>query len=141
MQWSLKAWSKKRPHSITAPAQTRAGHVHLEVAADPTLGPPPLHRVDCAKSYALENAHSILRESKTVVPIEDSHRRMTDYWGYQMMHRYLVTLLVTALTIGLPVYASNIEQAEQLILAEQYSEALELIFPLAKSLICGADSW
>ena len=50
-----------------------------------------------------------------------------------MIRRYLVTLLVTALTIGLPVYASNIEQAEQLILAEQYSEALELIFPLAKS--------
>lgn len=50
-----------------------------------------------------------------------------------MIHRYLVTLLVTALTISSPVYASNIEQAEQLILTEQYSEALELIFPLAKS--------
>ena len=50
-----------------------------------------------------------------------------------MIHRYLVILLVTALTIGSPISASNIEQAEQLILAEQYSEALELIFPLAKS--------
>ena len=50
-----------------------------------------------------------------------------------MIHKYLVTLLVAALTLGSPVYASNIEQAEQLILAEQYSEALELIFPLAKS--------
>ena len=50
-----------------------------------------------------------------------------------MIHKYLVTLLVTALTLGSPVYASNIEQAEQLILVEQYSEALELIFPLAKS--------
>ena len=50
-----------------------------------------------------------------------------------MIQKYLVTLLVTALTLDSPVYASNIEQAEQLILAEQYSEALELIFPLAKS--------
>ena len=44
-----------------------------------------------------------------------------------MIHKYLVTLLVTALTISSPVYASNLEQAEQLILAEQYSEALELV--------------
>ena len=50
-----------------------------------------------------------------------------------MIRRYLVTLLVTALTIVSPVYASNLEQAEQLIMAEQYSQALELIFPLAKS--------
>jgi len=50
-----------------------------------------------------------------------------------MIHKYLVTLLVTALTIGSPASASNIEQADQLILAEQYSEALELLFPLAKS--------
>ena len=50
-----------------------------------------------------------------------------------MTHKYLVTLLVTALTLGSPIYASNLEQAEQLILAEQYSQALELIFPLAKS--------
>ena len=50
-----------------------------------------------------------------------------------MIQKYLVTLLVTALTLGSPVYASNLEQAEQLILAEQYSQALELIFPLAKS--------
>ena len=50
-----------------------------------------------------------------------------------MIHKYLVALLVTAVTIGSPVYASNIEQAEQLILVERYSEALELIFPLAKS--------
>ena len=50
-----------------------------------------------------------------------------------MIHRYLVTLLVTSLTIGSLVYASNIEQAEQFILVEQYSEALELIFPLAQS--------
>ena len=56
-----------------------------------------------------------------------------------MIHKYLVTLLVTALTIVSPVYASNMEQAEQLILTERYSEALELIFPLAKSLIHGAD--
>ena len=50
-----------------------------------------------------------------------------------MIQKYLVTLLVTVLTISSPVYASNMEQAEQHILAEQYSEALELIFPLAKS--------
>jgi len=50
-----------------------------------------------------------------------------------MIHKYLVALLVTGLTIGSPVYAFNIEQAEQHILAEQYSEALELLFPLAKS--------
>ena len=50
-----------------------------------------------------------------------------------MTNKYLVTLLVTALTIGSPVCASNLEQAEQLILTERYSEALELIFPLAKS--------
>ena len=50
-----------------------------------------------------------------------------------MIHKYLVALLVTAVTIGSPVHASNMEQAEQLILAEQYTEALELIFPLAKS--------
>src|SRR5210317_762450 len=50
-----------------------------------------------------------------------------------MIDKSLVTLLVTALTIVSPVYASNFEQADQLILAEQYSEALELIFPLAKS--------
>jgi TPR repeat protein len=50
-----------------------------------------------------------------------------------MIHKYLVTLLVTALSIGSPVYASNLEQAEQLIMAEQYSEAIELIFSLAKS--------
>ena len=37
----LKSLIKKRPHSITAPAQTRAGHVHLEVVTDPTPGPPP----------------------------------------------------------------------------------------------------
>jgi len=50
-----------------------------------------------------------------------------------MIQKFLVTLLVTALTIVSPVYASNLEQAEQLILAEQYSQSLELIFPLAKS--------
>ena len=50
-----------------------------------------------------------------------------------MIHRYFLTLLVTALTIGSPVYASNMQKAEKLILAEQYSEALEIIFPLAKS--------
>jgi len=50
-----------------------------------------------------------------------------------MIHKYLVTLLVTALTLGSPIYASNLEQAEQLILTAQYTEALELIFPLAKS--------
>jgi len=55
-----------------------------------------------------------------------------------MIHKYLVTLLVTALTLGSPVCAFNMQQAEQLILAEQYSPALELIFPLATSLICGA---
>ena len=50
-----------------------------------------------------------------------------------MIHKHLVAPLVTALTIGSPVYASNMEQAEQLILTAQYTEALELIFPLAKS--------
>ena len=50
-----------------------------------------------------------------------------------MIHKHIVTLLVTALTIGSPVYASNIEQAEQLMSAEQYPEALELIFPMAKA--------
>ena len=50
-----------------------------------------------------------------------------------MIHRYLVTLLVTAHTVGSPVYASNMEQAEQLMTAEQYPEALEFIFPLAKA--------
>ena len=50
-----------------------------------------------------------------------------------MIHKYLVTLLMTALTIGSPVYASNIEKAEQLMSAEQYPEALELIFPMAKA--------
>ena len=50
-----------------------------------------------------------------------------------MTHKYLVTLLVTAFTVGSTVYASNIEQADQLMSAEQYPEALELIFPLAKS--------
>ena len=50
-----------------------------------------------------------------------------------MIQRYLVTLLVTALTLGSPVSASKMQRAEQQILAEQYSEALELIFPLAKS--------
>ena len=50
-----------------------------------------------------------------------------------MIHRYLVTLLVTALTLGSLISASNMEKAEQLILTEQYTEALELIFPLAKS--------
>ena len=50
-----------------------------------------------------------------------------------MIHKYLVNLLVTALTVGSPVYASNMEQAEQLISAEQYPEALELIFPMAKA--------
>ena len=50
-----------------------------------------------------------------------------------MIHKYLVNLLVIALTLGSPVSASNMQKAEQHILAEQYSEALELIFPLAKS--------
>ena len=50
-----------------------------------------------------------------------------------MIHKYLVALLVTAVTIGSPIYASNMEQAEQFILTEQYTEALELLFPLAKS--------
>ena len=50
-----------------------------------------------------------------------------------MIQKYLVTLLVTALTLGSPVSASNMQQAEQLILTAQYTEALELIFPLARS--------
>lgn len=50
-----------------------------------------------------------------------------------MIHKYLVNPLVTALTVVSPVYASNMEQSEQLISAEQYSEALEFIFPLAKA--------
>ena len=50
-----------------------------------------------------------------------------------MINKYLVTLLVMLLTFSSPISASNIEQADQLILAEQYPEALELIFPLAKS--------
>ena len=50
-----------------------------------------------------------------------------------MIHKYLVTLLVTALTLGSPASASTIKQADQLISAEQYSAALELIFPLAIS--------
>jgi TPR repeat protein len=40
---------------------------------------------------------------------------------------------MTALILGSPVSASNMQKAEKLILAEQYSEALELILPLAKS--------
>ena len=50
-----------------------------------------------------------------------------------MIHKYLVNLLVTALTVVSPVYASNMEQAEKLISAEQYPEALEFIFPMAKA--------
>lgn len=49
-----------------------------------------------------------------------------------MIHKYLVNLLLTALTVVSPVYASNMEQAEQLMSVEQYPEALELIFPMAK---------
>ena len=49
-----------------------------------------------------------------------------------MIHKYLVNLLLTALTVVSPVYASNMEQAEKLISAEQYFEALEFIFPMAK---------
>ena len=56
-----------------------------------------------------------------------------------MIHKYLVTLLLTALTIGSPVSASNMQKAEKLILAEQYSEALEIIFPLAKSVDINAQ--
>jgi len=29
--------------------------------------------VDCSNSYALENAHSILRESETVLPVENNN--------------------------------------------------------------------
>ena len=50
-----------------------------------------------------------------------------------MIHKHIVTLLVTALSLGSPVFASNIEKAEQLMSAEQYPEALELIFPMAKA--------
>ena len=50
-----------------------------------------------------------------------------------MIHKFFVALMVTAVTIGSPVSASNMQQAEQLMLAKQYAEALELIFPLAKS--------
>ena len=50
-----------------------------------------------------------------------------------MIHKFLVTLLVTAFTLGSPLHALDMEKAEQLVLAEQYSKALELIFPLAKS--------
>ena len=50
-----------------------------------------------------------------------------------MIHKLFVALLVTALTLGSPVSASNMQQAELLILTAQYTEALELIFPLAKS--------
>ena len=50
-----------------------------------------------------------------------------------MINKFLVNLLVTVLAIGSPVSASNMEHAEQLMLQGRSIEALELIFPLAKS--------